>query len=199
MKRIAFILVLIIFSTSIIAQENITVFVYSTKQLNEPTAALRSSIVGALVNNGDSKYKVVDRSDEFMKIIGMEVAYQEKGFVSNKQLTAAGEQLGAQKVCGVVITDYGQDGGGYQFECNIIDVKTGAVEAHADYPNGEDALVYQLNIINSRKVAQSLTKRLFPRATQRSTLPTFEFGGATYCVAPDPGVAMNYDAADSYC
>lgn len=208
MKKIAFLFVLLIITVTVAAQENIAVFLYSTHQLSEPTAALRSSIVGALVNCSESKYKVVDRSDEFMKSLGMELEHEEKGYVSNKQLTTVGEQLGAQKVCNIVITDYGRDGGGYQIDCSIIDVKTGAVDAHAVYPIGEDDFVYQLNIVNSRKVAQSLAQQLellpekhnaIPERRKKSILPTFEFKGATYMVAPDPGYAMKYQDANPYC
>ena len=160
MKRLFLLFACILSAATISAQEDIAVFVYSTTQLKEPTNALRSRMVSALYNNAGNKYTVVDRSAEFWEIQKMEFGYQERGYVSDKELVAAGRQLGAEKVCGVVITFYNEEG--YFIECKILDVEKNQLEGQAEYPRigkGDDP-IHNIGIATSQKVAASLAEQL---------------------------------------
>lgn len=159
MKRFLFLLILSATFT-LSAQQDIAVFVYSTSKLNEPTNALRSRITSALYNNAGGRYTVVDRSEEFWKILGMEYGYQERGYVSDKELVAAAKQLGADKVCGVVITYYAKEG--YFIECKILDVEKNSLEGQAEYPRvGKgDVYIKEIGIATSQMVAASIAEQL---------------------------------------
>ena len=160
MKKLLLLFVCFFFTATILAQEDIAVFVYSTTSLNESTNALRSRMVSALYNNAGNRYTVVDRSAEFWEIQKMEFGYQERGYVSDKELVAAGMQLGADKVCGVVITFYNKEG--YFIECKILDVEKNRLEGQAEYPRvGKgDCYIHDIGIATSQMVAASLAEQL---------------------------------------
>ena len=160
MKKTTLLFGLLLTATIVMAQENIAVFVYSTTQLKESTNALRSRMVSALHNNAGGRYTVVDRSAEFWEIQKMELGHQASGHVSDKELVAVGKQLGADKVCGVVITYYSEDG--YFFECKILDVEKNQLEGQAEYPRvgkGEN-YIHNIGIATSQMVAASLAEQL---------------------------------------
>lgn len=157
MKKIVLLLTLAFFATTVTAQDKIAVFVYSTTKLNQPINALRSKIEEALNKSAEKSYIVVDRTEEFKAILIKEYGYQEQGNVSNSQLVAAGQQLGANKVCGVVISDYGNEG--YFIECVILDVKENRKERIANFPK-DDETIHDLGIATSKRVATSLASQL---------------------------------------
>lgn len=166
MKKISLLLWLIFVTISMYAQETIAVHVYSTTPLKESTNPLRSRIVTALLNSTDNRYIVVERSAEIEKILRDEFAYGETGLVKDSDLIQAGNQLGANKVCAVVITDSGKKDG-YFFECKILDVKDNAVERQAEYPRigtedlgTDDTYIHDLSIASSQKVATAIAEQL---------------------------------------
>lgn len=159
MKKIVLLLVLTFFATIINAQDTIAVFVYSTTKLNEPIDALRSNIEGALKNSAERKYIVLDRTEEFNNVLKKkEYGYQEQGNVSKSQLIRAGNELGAKKICGVVITSYGDEG--YFIECKILDIQKNQIDGIARYPNRSGDRLFNLGIASSEKVAISIAEQL---------------------------------------
>jgi hypothetical protein len=158
MKKIALLLALTIFTTVVTAQDTIAVFVYSATKLNEPINALRSNIEGALINSAERKYVVLDRTEEFNDFLKKEYGYQEQGYVSNAQLIKAGNELGANKVCGVVISDYGEEG--YFVECKILDIQKNQIDGTARYPNRSGDRILNLGIASSEKAAISIAEQL---------------------------------------
>lgn len=161
MKKISLLLWLVFVTTSLFAQETIAVHIYSTTPLRESTNPLCSRIVTALLNSIDNRYIVVERSAEIGKILRDEFAYGETGLVKDSDLIQAGNQLGANKVCVVVITDSGTKDG-YFFECKILDVKDNAVERQAEYPRigTDDSYIHDLSIASSQKVATAFAEQL---------------------------------------
>ncbi|MBQ7280545.1 MAG: hypothetical protein IJR13_07490 [Bacteroidales bacterium] len=157
MKKIFFASLLLAFSTLVMAQQKVVVFVYSNNNLNEPTNALRSNIETALINSVGQSYIVLDRTDEFHEFMNKEYNYQGEGYVSDNQLIAAGEQMGANKICGVVITRYPEEG--YFIECKILDIKERKIEKKATYPTNNER-VNDLGIASSQRIALHLSKQL---------------------------------------
>lgn len=157
MKKSVLLFLLILTATSLFAQDKIAVYVYSTAPLNEPINALRANIEEALINSAGSSYTVIDRTEEFQAILDTTRGYQAKGYVSDNQLIATGKELQVNKVCGVVITDYGKEG--YFIECKILDVKERKVDCKAKYPVG-GVKITDLGIATSEKVALSLASQL---------------------------------------
>ena len=159
MKKIILLFACVLSIATISAQEDtIAVFVYSPTKLNEPINALRSNIEEALVNSASKKYIVLDRTEEFQTVLGKEIDYQEKGYVSNKQLITVGGELGAKKVCGVVITDYGEEG--YFIECKILDIAKKTIDCTAKYPVKKGDRIKNLGIANSEVIASSIAAQL---------------------------------------
>lgn len=166
MKKILFLFLIIASFCTLSAQKgekSIAVFVYFTEQENVKTTALRASMVDALLESTNEKYIIADRTEEILKLLKQEYSYQEKGYVAPENLASVGEHIGADKICCVAITNYGEDG--FFFECSIVDVEKRSIEKgneHATYPivHKKDKKVTSLKIENSQMVAYKLASRL---------------------------------------
>lgn len=193
MKKLLLLFVCILSVATISAQEKIAVFVYSTTKLNQPTNALRANIEEALNNSDEKAYIVVDRTEEFNEILKKEFKYQEEGYVSNKQLVTAGEQLGATKVCGVVIVDYGKEG--YFIECKILDVKKNQIDKIAKYPTNDEQ-VNNLGIATSKRVANSLALQLNVRSIDQENQENWKNEHGNYIAWSIAGTGYPWNLTD---
>lgn len=152
------------FSFALFAQntkENIAIFVYSEKPLNEATNALRSRLESVLKSSVNGQYEVVDRTYEIENVLKKELQYQGSGLVSDENLVEVGKQLGASKICTAVITDYGQLEG-YFIECKIIDIKKRTIIKEAEYPRTDkkEKYIHDIGIASSQIIANSLSEQL---------------------------------------
>ncbi|MBQ7280546.1 MAG: hypothetical protein IJR13_07495 [Bacteroidales bacterium] len=162
MKRIAFLLLLTLSCTVLCAQEKIVVFVYSNANINNETLNMLGSMIEEeIINSTEKNYIVLERSKNFHNIVTNEIRYQADGHVSDDQVLSDGSGLGANKVCGVVVSKFSSD---YFIECKILDVESRKVERKASYPVSEDERIDRLDPLSSKKAAQSIASQLGLRA-----------------------------------
>lgn len=160
MKKILSIIVLTVICSSVAFAQNsqLAVFVYSDNN-STPTNALRSQLTTSFINGGNSKYEVVDRTDEIFARLKQEYQYQGSGMVRDDQLVSIGDHLAANYICVVAITYYPQ----YQqyfFDGKIIDVSTRKIVKSILYPNDDKAVISSLDPQTQMRVGKELAKQL---------------------------------------
>lgn len=118
-------ILLAMLSLSVIAQEQKTIAVYVT---GEPTAikkVLGDKLAAAFARS--SEFIAVERTTDFLALVNAEQKYQESG--STKNIAEMGEQLGAQLVCVVDLTDIFDE---VYISTRLVDVKNVQITQTAD-------------------------------------------------------------------
>lgn len=140
--------------------QTIVVVVYNPANIDEAAKnALESGMNFALNNVRDRRYTVLDHSEEMDIILHKEISYAEKN-VSTSQIASLGNQLGAQLVCGIIITKSNND---IHFETKIINVESHTLISNADYDQcsySNNKPITELNINLARHVAKHLADGL---------------------------------------
>lgn len=140
--------------------QTIVVVVYNPANIDEAAKnALESGMNFALNNDRDRRYTVLDHSEEMDIILHKEISYAEKN-VSTSQIASLGNQLGAQLVCGIIITKSNND---IHFETKIINVESHKLISNADYDQcgySNNKPITELNINLARHVAKHLADGL---------------------------------------
>lgn len=102
MKRNILVLILSVFSVLVYAQEKPLVAIYMTS--NDPiNEIVANNIMERFISSG--KYRAVERSASFLAALKTEQSYQHTGEVDDEQISALGQQFGAQFICVVSIFD----------------------------------------------------------------------------------------------
>ena len=121
-------------------KQRIDVFVHkdSSVTVNTPVNALRAEFTHALKAN--DSYVVLDRTDEILAYIRGELGYTESGMVREDQLIEIGQHFGANTLCVVNVSYYGDDDNQYFFEGIIVDITSRSVVKQSRYPQGSEKI-----------------------------------------------------------
>lgn len=134
--------------------KNIVVLVYSNTGVSAPGARiLCSRMKRHFLNDEKKRYNLLNRSNEFKILTFNERIYGEKGYVRTAEIAMAGNEKGAELVCGIVISDD-------FIECEIIEIATSSVINHAEYVCEHNTKGQAINEENASHIADLLALQL---------------------------------------
>ena len=131
MKRVITTLLAVVSLTAAFGQGKTTVAVYVQGNADGEMKEVIGSKFIAAIRNSD-KYVAVDRTDEFLAVLGKERNFQSSGNVDDGQLIELGRHFDVKMVCAVDVSHNGDDY--YIISSRMIDMEKGlAVSAAAQW------------------------------------------------------------------
>lgn len=148
MKRLILILTVLLWAGVSMAQQKAALYATESSDANL-AKVVNSHILKNL--NFDGTYKVVERTEQMLKMLNKEHEYQRSGAVDDEQIAALGQQLGVDVVVVVDVASLGEEA---FVSAKIINVTTGEIVS-----SGSEGME-KIGFAAAKEAAEKVSKQL---------------------------------------